>query len=104
MRSLPRAAVALVALACFPASATAAIGAGPDGLELTRSYASLDGVTHLVWRQAVAGVPVFGAELFANVARDGRLISIGGAPVPRLPKAVAAPKLDAGAALGRVLE
>jgi extracellular elastinolytic metalloproteinase len=48
-----------------------------DGLRLTRSYRSADGVRHLQWEQVYRGLPVFGPGLRANVTAGGRLINVG---------------------------
>ena len=58
---------------------------GVDGgdvasMELVRSYRFAAGTTHLRWEQAYRGIPLFGAGVGANVAADGRLISVTGAP------------------------
>ena len=52
------------------------------GLELVRAYRFGGGTTHLGWEQFHRGIPLFGAGLGANVAADGRLINITGAPRP----------------------
>ncbi len=69
------------------------------GLRLVRRYTSRDGVTHLQWVQTVRGVPVLGAELRANVTRDGRLVNILGGPRADLRAGTVTPRLDAAAAL-----
>ena len=43
---------------------------------------SASGAIHLQWEQTYRGIPVFGTEVRANVADDGRLINAGGAPLP----------------------
>jgi hypothetical protein len=53
-------------------------------LRLVRSYRSRDGVTHLLWRQSVDGIPVVDADLRANVTRQGRLVNVLGGPRGRL--------------------
>ena len=51
---------------------------------LQRDYVDIAGLHHLSWVQYAGGVPLFGNGLKANVARDGRLISVLGSPVPQL--------------------
>jgi Zn-dependent metalloprotease len=53
-------------------------------LSLRRDYVDIAGTHHLSWIQQVGGVPVFGNGLQANVAADGRLISVLGSPVKNL--------------------
>ncbi len=53
-----------------------------SALRQVRRYRSASGATHLQWEQTYRGLPVFGTEVRANVARDGRLINAGGAPLP----------------------
>jgi hypothetical protein len=58
---------------------------GVDGgdlasLELVRAYRFGGGTTHLRWEQSYRGIPLFGPGVGANVAADGRLINITGAP------------------------
>ena len=50
-------------------------------LHLSRQWTDLSGIRHVYWTQVVDGIPVFGNGLRANVARDGRLLSIQGSPV-----------------------
>ncbi len=52
------------------------------GLRQVRRYRSGSGATHIQWEQTYRGIPVFGTEVRANVADDGRLINAGGAPLP----------------------
>ncbi|WP_329273063.1 M36 family metallopeptidase [Streptomyces sp. NBC_01451] len=59
------------------------------GLTLRKQYTDVAGIRHLSFVQSVDGVPVFGNGVKANVARDGRLISVLGAPVRKLPSALA---------------
>ncbi|MEP6796498.1 MAG: M36 family metallopeptidase, partial [Lapillicoccus sp.] len=61
---------------------------------LRTSYQDVAGVHHLSWSQSVAGTPVFGNGLKANLAKDGRIISIQGSPVSGL--AALAAKAPAG--------
>ena len=69
-----------------------------DSLKLARSYRS-NGITHLIWGQQVDGVPVFQADLRASVADDGRLMTIGGAPVADLATSLPTPELGAAQAI-----
>src|SRR5207248_8570492 len=55
--------------------------AGVSGLTLRRDYVDIAGSHHLSYVQSVAGVPVFGNGLQANIAGDGRLINVVGSPV-----------------------
>lgn len=59
------------------------------------------GVTILRWTQSFRGVPVAGAELRANVAPDGSLISVQGAPLADTSVPSTTPALSASAALRR---
>nr|MDQ3804483.1 hypothetical protein [Acidobacteriota bacterium] len=43
-----------------------------------------NGVTHVYFTQRLGGVEVFGGVLNVNVARDGRVVSVGNRFVPRL--------------------
>ena len=54
------------------------------GLRLERDYVDIAGIHHISWVQYAGGVPLFGNGLKANVASDGRLISVLGSPVPQL--------------------
>ncbi|NEA64570.1 M36 family metallopeptidase [Streptomyces sp. SID12488] len=56
-----------------------------QGLTLRKQYTDVAGIRHLSFVQSVDGVPVFGNGVKANVARDGRLISVLGSPVRKLP-------------------
>jgi hypothetical protein len=70
-----------------------AFGLDEDDLaafELSRSYRSGSGITHLQWQQTYRGIPAFDEGLRANVAADGQLINVGGAPRPDL----AVPSID----------
>jgi extracellular elastinolytic metalloproteinase len=72
-----------------------------ETLQLSDRYTSLDGVTHLVWKQRVRGVEVDGTFLGANVAADGRLINVTGDPVADLELTSVKPAITAREALGR---
>ncbi len=70
-------------------------------LRLRTSYQDVAGIHHLSWTQAVGGLTVFGNGLKANVAKDGRIISLQGSPVPGLATlAAAAPTTSALDATG----
>jgi hypothetical protein len=47
------------------------VAAMPGTLEVAREFESLSG-HHVRWRQTLGGVPVFGSEVSAHVAKDGR--------------------------------
>jgi extracellular elastinolytic metalloproteinase len=66
-----------------------------SGLRQTRDYVDIAGIHHLSWVQTAGGLDLFGNGLKANVARDGRLVSMQGAPVGglRAPASPAAPRL-----------
>ena len=63
-------------------------------LRLTGRYRSPDGVTHLAWVQTAGGVGAFDNVLFANVARDGRLVNTGGSAVADLAVASTVPDVS----------
>ncbi|BCJ36087.1 hypothetical protein Athai_35900 [Actinocatenispora thailandica] len=67
-------------------------------LALRRDYVDVAGTHHLSYTQSVAGVPVFGNGLQANVSRTGRLISVLGSPVASLPARVGTATLSAAEA------
>jgi hypothetical protein len=64
-------------------------------LQLRRDYVDIAGTHHLSFEQAVAGVPVFGDGIQANITSDGRLINVIGSPVVNLPTAAATPGISA---------
>ncbi|WP_330288796.1 M36 family metallopeptidase [Streptomyces sp. NBC_00576] len=64
-----------------------------QGLTLRKQYTDVAGIRHLSFVQTVDGVPVFGNGVKANVARDGRLISVLGSPVRKLPSQLAPAKV-----------
>ena len=74
-----------------------------DALKLTRRYSS-NGITHLTWQQGVDGVAVYGADLRAAVTDDGRLMTIGGAPVADLPESAGVPDVSAARAVSASLK
>ncbi|MFD5406097.1 M36 family metallopeptidase [Streptomyces griseorubiginosus] len=60
-----------------------------NDLTLRKQYTDVAGIRHLSFVQSVDGVPVFGNGVKANVSRDGRLVSVLGAPVTKLPSTLA---------------
>ncbi|MBA3261120.1 MAG: M36 family metallopeptidase [Thermoleophilaceae bacterium] len=82
-----------------------AFGLDEDDLaafELSHGYTSESGATHLQWQQTYRGIPAFDEGLRANVAADGQLINIGGAPRPDLAVASTVPRIGAREALHTV--
>ncbi|MGH2997126.1 MAG: hypothetical protein ACRDM9_12500, partial [Gaiellaceae bacterium] len=75
------------------------------GLRVTRDYADIAGIRHLVWAQTAGGIAAFDNDLRANVTADGRLLNVLGSPLPDLTDRVAAlaPALDATGAVGAAL-
>ncbi|HWI74937.1 MAG TPA: hypothetical protein VNT55_23445, partial [Baekduia sp.] len=69
-----------------------------DQLEPATRSTSSDGVTHLTWQQEDGGVPAYDSALTANVAADGRLLTVGGAPVHDLAPPSTDPPLGPAAA------
>jgi hypothetical protein len=67
-------------------------------LKLVRDYVSIDGTHHLYWIQQIAGVPVFGNGLRANVTKDGKLVNVLGSPV-RASGGAVSPGIGAAAAV-----
>jgi extracellular elastinolytic metalloproteinase len=65
---------------------------------------SAGGVTHLRWRQEVDGIPAFDNELRVNVAADGRVINVLGAPRHALSVASTTPRLSAAEAMAAVAQ
>ncbi|HEY7562060.1 MAG TPA: M36 family metallopeptidase [Gaiellaceae bacterium] len=54
------------------------------GLRLVRDETDAAGAHHLLWAQTAGGIPAFANDLRATVTRDGRLVTVGGSPVPDL--------------------
>ncbi len=100
----PRAASAPTVALDYVRAHLAEFGLDSDDLgTLTTPTVRLDlnGISHVSWQQSVGGVPVFGNGLRAHVTRDGKLISVQGAPIADLTDlaaATAAPQLSAGTA------
>jgi extracellular elastinolytic metalloproteinase len=70
-------------------------GGSVDRLALRRDYVDIAGTHHLSFVQSVAGIPVFGNGLQANVAAGGRLVNVVGSPVAALPTVPVAPAVAA---------
>jgi len=68
-------------------------------LSLSREYVDVAGLHHLSWTQSVGAVPLYGNGLKANVAADGRLISVQGSPVRGLTAPSAPVRLTGRAAV-----
>ena len=68
------------------------------GVKLTRSWSD-SGYTHLIFTQALSGIPLIEGGLTANVSADGRLINLGGSPLPGLRANTLDPSISAAAAL-----
>ncbi len=68
-------------------------------LQLTESYTSIDGVTHLTYAQKFDGLESFDTYLRGNVTEKGQLINISGSPVPNLSVPSTTPTLGADEAL-----
>jgi hypothetical protein len=73
-------------------------GGDLSALRLTSRYRSPDGVTHLAWTQTFDGVDAYDNVLFANVARDGRLVNAGGSAVGELEVGTLTPPIGAASA------
>jgi extracellular elastinolytic metalloproteinase len=72
--------------------------AGIARLQLRRDYVDIAGTHHLSFEQTVAGIPVFGNGIQANVTKDGRLINVVGSPVANLPTEAVMPGITAAKA------
>jgi subtilisin-like proprotein convertase family protein len=59
---------------------------------------SPDGITHVTFQQRTDGIPAYDSALSANVAADGRLLSLTGAPVHDLQPPATDPPLGPAAA------
>ena len=77
------------------------------GLRLANEYRAPNGVTRLIFQQTHRGVPALDSTLRVNVARDGRVLNVGGRPrtalrVKRTRPALTAPQAvyAAAAAVG----
>ena len=68
-------------------------------LEAEHEYRSREGVSYVRLRQTYRGVPAFDGSLTAAV-RDGRLLSVAGAPQPDLSVPSVTPRLSAARARG----
>ncbi len=76
----------------------ALFGVDIDALKLRQDYVDIEGTHHLSFQQLVGGVPVFGNGLKADVAGNGQLIQVTGAPVSQLPAGLGPAKLTAAQA------
>ncbi len=65
------------------------------GLELVKDYVDVLGTHHLVWQQRYRGIAAWDDDLRAHVTADGRLVAIGGSPMPGLFVASVSPRLSA---------
>ena len=72
-------------------------------LRLTRRYTDTGGTTHLQWAQTWRGISAWDNGLRAAVTADGRLINVGGSPLPELASRTADPQLSASQALAEAL-
>jgi extracellular elastinolytic metalloproteinase len=71
-------------------------------LELTdRVPSAVTGATHLYFRQTHLGLALYGGQLQVHVNRDGRILSVNNACMPRIAEAVntATPMIDAAGAV-----
>ncbi|WP_237706661.1 M36 family metallopeptidase [Kribbella flavida] len=77
-------------------------------LKLRKDYVDDLGTHHISWVQEIDGIEVFGNGLKANVTKDGKLISVQGAPVAGLASQAqarkAAPSVSAAAARSSAAE
>jgi len=78
--------------------------AGVDALKLRQDYVDIEDTHHLSFQQSVDGVPVFGNGLKAHITKDGRLISVDGAPIASLPASPGTAKLTAEKARATAVE
>ena len=68
-------------------------------LAISKSYTSIDGVTHVTFSQSVDGIESYDSYLRGNVTKNGRLINVSGAPVSDLSVSTTTPDLTADEAL-----
>ncbi len=68
-------------------------------LEVSESYTSIDGVTHVTFSQSVDGIEAFDSRVRGHVTKNGRLINVSGAPVSDLSVPTTTPVLSADEAL-----
>src|SRR4051812_6101022 len=71
-------------------------------LKLLRDATAPDGSTTMIWAQTYRGIPSLDTTLRATVTRDGRLLTIGGSPLPDL-RAPVVPALSARDALQKAI-
>jgi extracellular elastinolytic metalloproteinase len=74
-----------------------------SSLRLTRDYTDVDGITHLIWAQVFDGIQALDNGVYANVAKDGRLINIMGSPISDLGVRTTQPDVSARGALSAAL-
>ena len=81
-------------------SAFGLAGSDLNTLRFRRDYRDIAGTHHLSWIQRINGQKVFGYGLVASVNANGRLLTIGGSPVPAalLTPTKTAAKLTSGSA------
>ena len=72
-------------------------------LRLTQRRTDQQGTTYLIWAQTWRGLTAWDNELRAAVAADGRLVNVGGSPVPGLSTRTAQPSLPPAQALAKAL-
>jgi extracellular elastinolytic metalloproteinase len=70
-------------------------------LKFRNDYVDIVGTHHLSWQHKVGGVPVFGFGLKAAVDKKGRVIMVGGSPIPAalLPASPVTTKISAAQAI-----
>jgi hypothetical protein len=70
---------------------------------LVQRYTAPNGVTRLIFRQQYRGIGAFDNSLRVNVARDGRVVNVGGAPRHALSVPSVRPRLSAARALAAAM-
>lgn len=71
-------------------------------VRLVKDYVDILGTHHLVWQQVYRGVPAWDNDLRAHVTSEGRLVAVGGSPMPGLSVRSVVPGLSARGALSAV--
>ena len=69
------------------------------GLRLADEYPAPNGVTRLIFQQTYRGVPALDSTLRVNIARDGRVLNVGGRPRTGLRVKSVRPQLTASQAV-----
>jgi hypothetical protein len=64
------------------------------GLRLARDYVDILGTHHLVWEQRFRGLTAWDNDLRAHVTSVGRLVAVGGSPMPGLSVPSVVPRLS----------